>query len=370
MRPLRQDVTGTIDANGNATIPIKLPATGEWHELKIALSTSGPAEWAILVSGTAVTYGRGRRVTLGPELIQDGETVTVTVTGGPPSQAIIGAITGKSGTPEEMLASYGPQPNTIALDAVQPRQRLFPTGTAIPVNPAAPSFTIASGATQTFNFTLPAGTVAIRITPVPASGNSTIYSLRVVGNVTGEQYYGSPTVYGTRQLVPSPALPLTLPVEFDWDQSVGLDVHSLSGVTMSFFVSALFATEAPGQAGAPVPVDNADPASWQVPFSSTIINNNLAGGGGTAIIVGALAGIVVRVFDVRVGVDVAAAGGGILLQDTLGINYHVFNPSNTNPNPFVGRGIQFTAAAGVQVVNAGAGAVLVRGSVTYSQIPA
>lgn len=120
MRVVRQDITGTTDANGNATIKVPLPFTGAWYDVKFPLSISNPAEWAILVSGTPVTYGRGRRVTLGPELIQDGETVTINVTGGPPSAAIIGSMNGKAGYAEEMLAAYSMSPNTIALDTATP----------------------------------------------------------------------------------------------------------------------------------------------------------------------------------------------------------------------------------------------------------
>jgi len=148
VRPFRQDVTGVIDANGNASMSVKLPGTGEWHALKVSLSTSGPAEWAILVSGTAITYGRGRRVTLGPELIQDGETVAITVTGGPPAATIIGAVTGKSGTPDEILLSYVPQPNTIAVDTAS---------TAIVLQ----RIPVAAGGNANVAISVPTGTVAV-----------------------------------------------------------------------------------------------------------------------------------------------------------------------------------------------------------------
>lgn len=116
MRPLHLDITGTTDASGNASIPVKLPQTGEWHDAKFSLSLPGPAEWAILVGGRPATYGRGRRVTLGPELILDGETVTVSVTGGPPNSPVDGTARGRSGDPQSILAGFTPAPNTIALD--------------------------------------------------------------------------------------------------------------------------------------------------------------------------------------------------------------------------------------------------------------
>lgn len=124
MRPVRVDLAGTTDASGNATIKVPLPFTGAWYNVKFSLSLSDPAEWAVLVSGTVLTYGRGRRVTLGPELIQDGETVTITVTTGPPTAAIIGSMNGAAGTPTEMLSSYAPQPNTISVDTAAEVQLL------------------------------------------------------------------------------------------------------------------------------------------------------------------------------------------------------------------------------------------------------
>lgn len=118
VRPLYVDITGTTDANGNASIPVQFPRmTGRWHNAKFTLGLSAPAEWAILVNGRPYTYGRGRRVTLGPELIQDGETVAVSVIGGPQSATVDGTCTGVSGPPDEIMSSFTPAPNTIALDA-------------------------------------------------------------------------------------------------------------------------------------------------------------------------------------------------------------------------------------------------------------
>jgi hypothetical protein len=251
VRPLRVDLTGTTDASGNASIRVKLPVTGEWHDVKFALSTTGPAEWALLVSGTAITYGRGRRVTLGPELIQDGEQVTVTITGGPVLAPIVGSATGRSGDPETITAQWGPQPNTIALDAAIPRQKLYPDGTAIPPDPATPSLTILSGGNATVRFTLPAGTVLLRVLATAGAGVAFGYSLLVLGHQSGEQYYGLVVTPGSVLRVPNPTLPLTIPVEFDWDQQVDVSItYDAAAASGKFFFSALFAPEPPGQAGA------------------------------------------------------------------------------------------------------------------------
>lgn len=367
MRPLRQDVTGTIDASGNVSIPIKLPATGEWHELKIALSTSGPAEWAILVSGTAITYGRGRRVTLGPELIQDGETVTVTVTGGPPRQPIIGAVTGKSGTPEEMLASYGPQPNTIALDAAIPRQKLFPDGTAIPPSPLTPSYTVGNGATVSNTFTLPAGTVAVRVL-VNASGLAFSYSLLVLGHQTVEQYWGSPSAPGSVQAVPTPTLPFTIPIENDWDSQLDFTLTNTSTATLRVFVSALFAPEAPGQAGAAQSVTEPTPANWQAPDQLPVAVNATLAAGAAQTLVAALTGATVRLFDFNFSYDAVVANAFLALQDTSGTNYGIYSVLTVSPFSFRFSGARLFPSLGVQVKNIGAaGPFTVRGHLTVSQ---
>jgi hypothetical protein len=176
MRPLRTDITGTTDINGNASIVVKLPSTGEWHDLKISASTTGPAEWAILVSGTAITYGRGRRVTLGPELVQDGETVTLSITGGPISAPIMGSVTGKSGSPEEILATYSPQPNTIALDQSSIQQVLgVVTAPVPPGSNVGQDFAVPSGA-QVIGF----------IVNFVAGGNPV--TVKISGNQTGNTY--------------------------------------------------------------------------------------------------------------------------------------------------------------------------------------
>lgn len=235
MRPLRLDVTGMTDASGNANIPIKLPQTGEWHELKLAASTSGPAEWAILASGTAITYGRGRRVTLGPELIQDGETVTVTVSGGPIQASVTGSVTGKSGSPEEILAAYAPQPNTIALDAGGPRQQL-----------AGSPFLVPAGTGVAKRFVVPIGAVAIRLN---WSGIGSFHTQTIAVQVTSNnigpnffQYFGAA---GLGAITVDGAGPLTVSVDVEIDPIVIVLVDNNNALLdTQVYVSALFTIEA------------------------------------------------------------------------------------------------------------------------------
>jgi hypothetical protein len=121
MRPLLVPVTGTTDGNGAATLRIALPQSDEWHAGKIVLSTAAPASWAVTLGGSPVNFGEGRRVTLGPELMQPLDQLAVNVVAGPANAPIIGTLAGISGTMEEALAHYSPTSNTIAVNVAAAR---------------------------------------------------------------------------------------------------------------------------------------------------------------------------------------------------------------------------------------------------------
>lgn len=369
MRPLRQDVTGTTDTSGNATIRIVLPSTGEWHELKVSLSTTGPAEWAILVSGTAITYGRGRRVTLGPELIQDGEIVTIAVTGGPTASAIIGAVTGKSGTPEEILSAYSPQPNTIGLDATAPRQKLYAVGTT-PTSAASPSFVVPAGSTTFATFILPAGATELRILPVrvPNAPPPISFILSVVGLTTGVSYFPGTLGSGT---MTSPAGTVTVPVDLEWDPSVQIVVNAGSSVQdINVFVTALFAVESVGQGGAAtaVTLQNALAAPWQAARNAPAPVNATLASGANSIVVAASGTTIINLLSFNYAYDAVVANAFLALQDTNGNNYHIEAVLTTAPHAIFLGGAPLPAALGVRVANIGAaGPFTIRGSLVYSQ---
>lgn len=366
MRPILIPIAAKTDANGAATINVGLERTGDWRSVKIALGTTGPAEWAAVQSGVPVTYGRGRRVTLGPELLQPDDTLQVVITGGPVLAQITGSVSGIGGSMQEVIDGFKPAPNTIALDTSQPRLKLFPDGTTPPTSATTASFTVAGSSTSaTQRFTLPAGTVAIRLL-ASASGLLFTYSLLVVGNQSGEQYFGSPTSPGSVTPVPTPTLPFTIPVEIDWDTGLSIVVTNTSTNPISFFVSALFAPEAPGQAGSAQSVTMPSPESWQAPNRVPVIINNNIAAGANAVIIAAATGVTLRIFAVSVGIDAVAAANALLLQDTAGSNYHVFQTGAIIMNPFWGYAVQWPPGLGLRISNPGAAGVLVRGSVVYS----
>ena len=304
MRPVRVDLTGTTDANGNATIKVPLPFTGAWYNVKFSLSTSAPAEWAVLLSGTAVTYGRGRRVTLGPELIQDGETVTINVTTGPPTAAIIGSMNGSAGMPDEMLRTYAPQPNTISVDA------------------AAEVETLAS--------VKGIGNVTTTGIPVPAHVNTIGYALAAAGpggltalSISGEQtgiVYFSHTA--AQAQMGSPAQSVAYATLLDpRDTSLKLIVITNGG---GFGPVDVLAWQLPAQVWArQLPGDvftvqsSTTPPVWQAP--TKLVSNTTAAVGTVAMLAGVV-GQLIRVWGWELEIDNATADGTIAFieDDTSG----------------------------------------------------
>lgn len=196
------------------------------------------------------------------------------------------------------------------------RQKLFPDGVATPVNPATPSFTVAAGVTAPFRFTLPAGTVDVRILAT-AGGLLFGYSLLVLGHQTVEQYYGDPQAPGTPLAVPVPTLPFTIPIERDWDSQLDFTVVGDPAQATSYFLSALFAPETPGQAGASQSVTMPTPQPWQAPTLSAPFSANFVAGV-AQVEINATAGSTVFVHSIFV---VTNAATNVSVQDTTGSGF-------------------------------------------------
>lgn len=344
MRNVRVDITGTTDANGNAKIKIPLDNTGEYQNLKFAVgfTGAGTAEWAVLASGTQLTFGRGRRVTLGPEFItpQDVSSLIISVTGGPPSAAVLGSASGSAGTFYEMLSTWVPAPNTIALDSAAPIIRLGD---------------VRATANQTLSksFPLPPGALAIGFlvdsfgavaspTLVQVSGDQTLFNYLVDFNPTG--------IHGAMLA--------------GVDTSVTLQVTA--GVSTAAHVFLIVWTSQAAVALNPF-IENS-PLPWQAPNQLPLaINANLAASG-TATLVAANPSATIRLFDCALGIDTAVATGAVQLEDTSGAVIHLFNVSVNICNPFRGRGVALTTGVGVVIRNLmGANPAVMRGSLVYSQ---
>lgn len=372
MRPIRVDITGTTDKNGNFSQVVRLDKTDEWRNIKVAIGTVGPAEWSLSTANTPLTYGRGRRVTLGPELLYPFDTLTVACTGGPVSATVTGSATGTSGTEEEVIPTYAPSPNTIALDAAIPRQKMYPDGTAVAtINAGGPSFSVAPGflsAVQTF--TLPAGTVAIRLL-ASSSGNPFLYSLLMVGSQTTEQYYGDPLTPGNTFLVAIPTLPFTVPIERDWDSQVKISVlaDSTNVANVDFSISALFAPESPGQAGAAQSIFIPVAAPWQAPQHFTAQNISI-NSGATFLFIPATGTEKTYLHGYAYGTDGVNAAGRIIVMESATTNPFLDLDANATRGQIAvgtGSGAPTLASQGISVKNSGGAASFIAMSQAYSQ---
>lgn len=366
MRAIRVDVTGTTDASGNFSQTIRLDKTDEWRVLKVAIGTTGPAEWVLTTSGTPLTYGRGRRVTLGPELLQPFDTLTVSCTGGPINAAISGSCTGMAGNESEVISVYTPAPNTIALDVAQPRRQLWPDGTAL-VNQKGPSFQVPAAVNTNATFTLPTGTTDVRIGSVLQGGGTGTFTTAIflVGIQTGIRYFpkaGTGQPVGSRQ-------PITIPVDVEYDTQVQVQVSPDGMHAMDVYVSALFGIEAVEvYVQEPMPVTFAQagfqstPALWQAPAMRVF---NFQAGVGTIALLAGAAGQTIRIFSGVLDIFVAAAGAVVSLQDTTGDNLmqvradiRSITPFNFSGEPLAngGAGLQMVVSGGAASATIGLGA--------------
>lgn len=343
MRPLRLDITGNTDANGNASIPVKFAQTGEWHDAKFSLSLPAPAEWAILISGRPATYGRGRRVTLGPELIMDGERVTVSVAGALPNAAIDGTAMGKSGSPDEIMASYTPAPNTIALDSLA-TIREIDRFTQAPNN-----------VTTNKLYVLPVGTQSVRL-EVNENGQTVSFTnLKIVGATTGDVYVFPSSASGTtggfdNWMKPSPA-DVTGGILFSLDttgSANGVQVIITADLGANFVEANLVGN---GTAtGSALLVQNTTAAPWQQVNTSAGNGTGTIANGGTLSLLAGQVGKTTYLFEVKYTI-VAVAGSFIDIADTGNNELGRIDGSFTHSDKFTFYGKNLGVNTGVKAVN-------------------
>ena len=311
--PVRTLFAGTTDASGNASIPIKAPPT-MYAVLSVAATCAGNPNWSVGPVGQVLTYGNGPQVNLGPILTFPGENLVIQVANANPLAQVSGSLAGNQYlTAEEAAANYVPSANAVTISTFQRRQRLYPDGVT-PASATSPSFTCAGGGTATERFTLPQGCVAVRLLAT-ASGFLFSYQLYVGGHQTVEQYYGDPNVPGSPLTVPVPTLPFTIPVELDWDTQLDFSVVGDPARQISFFVSALLAPEAPGQAGAAQSVATIIPQPWQAPTNTAYQSLTTAT---TAMVVSGVAGLTTRVWGCQLEFDTGTTAVAVLEDSVRG----------------------------------------------------
>jgi hypothetical protein len=326
---------------------------------KIVLSTTGPAEWAVTLGGGAVNFGRGRRVVLGPELMQPMDQLAVTVSGGPPSAAILGSLNGVSGTLDEVLAHFTPQSNTIAVDTSAVETVL---GTvAVPAQNGGASV-------GPLNFPLPAGTQCVGLAWSAAGANNA----PTIAVVSGHQ---TAIAYINLSALPNNSAVQAVIVD-SRDTSIDVSFTGRSNVTSSIDVlawsnqPAVFIEQAPGST---ISVDARTlvPAPWQAPTTDAGILD--ATGTNPAILVAGVANQIIRVWSWKLEFGVTGAARFAGLRGSTRVQFDGCFASTWSPaaGSFVENGnaggIPLASGSSLLLDTTAAAGETVRAAVGYSQ---
>jgi len=250
MRPIFIPIAQKTDRNGAATFDAGLERTGDWRNIKAALQLPSGAEWALLKGGSPLTFGRGRRVTLGPELLEPFDTLQIQVTGGPPSSQILGSISGLAGAHDEIAPGFAPAPNTIALD------------TSAQSNLVATLTVPASGFTTFTAFNIPAG---LRGLAFICDDKNAVTVSSIQGAQTSAFYFGGTVFAGVGSLISGYTV-VTFTTDLSLlDSQVILTLLNTTGAQRKVWVLALNDIEAQAQV-------LQFPFVWQSPSTFAAIN--------------------------------------------------------------------------------------------------
>lgn len=333
MRPVRVDITGVTDASGNFSQVIRLDKTGEWRNLKVAIGTTGPAEWALLTASTPLTYGRGRRVTLGPELLQPFDTLAISCSGGPPSAAVQGSAVGVAGSESEILPNYAPAPNTIALDTTAPLQILRQS---TDTNPLGGIYTVQPNTVlSNVVFPIPVGVQSVRYEINQVAVVATWVNNKIVGNVTGKQYNAvtndSGIAGGADEVWELDPEDTSLLWSIDTTGSANPVKYWLTGHTGTNFVFTKIVQNSDGN---PVFVRNDNtPAKWQSP-QSKLVNSTATAPATYANILPAV-GATKNLYLFWARFDLDAVSGGVFAVSVDGLTANVFVINDNAKGPYV-----------------------------------
>lgn len=305
-------LSAMVAADGTATMSLKSVANTEYAAVLATFRGAGNPTWTFLVSGQAVGFANGPGVDIGPRLCAPNESVTISVTGGLPGTTVQGQVHGGRSPNLEEAVSYASllAANQVSVLISNQRQKLYPDGTTIPTNPLTPSFTVAPSSSGGGRFTLPAGTVALRIL-ANSGGLLFDYQFFVGGHQSVEQYFGSLTAPGSPTTVSLPTLPLTIPVETAWDNQVDINVVTPANAgTVQFFISALFQAESPGQAGDSQSVRMIVAAPWQAAQSTLGTQPAALAAGASVTLIAGSGAQQIYVFGLTADCSGAAGGAG------------------------------------------------------------
>lgn len=166
-----------------------------------------------------------------------------------------------------------------------PRGVLYPDGVPA-ASQVGPSFTVGVGASVSKNFTLPAGTVDLRVLVVGAVTGAIFppVTLEIFGNTTGGNYYPGGRGSGAGNAWLNWPSPLTVPVDVALDANVAVIVNNQGTSQLSVYVAPTFTSEAT-QVWAQAPLPTFDYAD-DFTVRTAIAAFSVAGGGGRATLLG------------------------------------------------------------------------------------
>ncbi len=353
IQPVDDLFSGTTDVNGVFTSDQRKPVPTLWGALKVVASTTGNAQWAIVVGGVSKAFGRGPRVDI-PILVQPGQGVQIQIVGALPSSPVSGVLTGMGGTTLEEITSYiSLVPNAITVDTAA--QELL-VGTVIAT----------ATTTNTGSFVVPPGAVSIGYGVDFSGGAVSPVNVKITGNQTLTVYRndanpGIPPVHASLLMITDTSVTLSVTAPAGGPSRVRLYAWTAPvAMTVSPDVSVPF----------PVTFQNvaanfvAQAAPWMAPTAIVHINAAI-GAGGTLLLVPATGGVTVYLHDLDLEQTAAVAANELAVQDTAPASQHGFDMATiVHHKPF--KGVPFATGLGVQLANGGGVAVGIRGSLTYA----
>jgi hypothetical protein len=431
LRRFEDDIVGTTDAAGNATLTWRGMTGESFAGIIIGLTTGFPS-WEVDVNGAPVALGQGIAAPLTVPLLMPGDIVKLKVTGATTTVPVRGHVIGyASDNPLELpIAPLGGAGSGVPVGA-STAPPLTGKLTDVNTTPGTFSFTIAPAGIQKFTLNVPPAAKALRVVAAitPRSQSTFTYSMRafVGADIAGPGptpgiLWPQSNAEGTVAAPLFPARPVVIPLDTAWigafvtgAYQVVLEIGGDPASTLGFVVTALFDIESMDvwsqlpltvsgsgtfsddvtdrilrQLGRVVLVTpgnfniiiddqgagnvnlgtsqlNARPAPWQSPNKVSIPIGSSIAAAGVLNLVGAVGGQTVRLFACSLAVDAVLATGTLQLEDTTPTVIHQFSTSTSPCNPYTAPGEARGVGLGIQLRNPSGSAQIVRGSLVYSQ---
>lgn len=347
------------DANGNAKVPLRPRASFWWAGKAVAKLNSGSAIWEVAAGNVFSGWGRGQRAEIAGLMVAPGDTIVLSVIGGPANTPGAGTLVGEQGASmHDVVDAFSSNPNTIAIDTTSGHTVI---GT----------ITVGAGATVSQNFLVPVGTQSIGFMSYLSGPNNTPNVVTITGHTTLMQYVN---IAGADVGAGNTSLSNGGPQWADFDATdtsvdCGVTAHSTSPAVIDILASPLVMSVDVGQLfGEILSVQSSNtPAPWQAPREAPLAFNPTVALNATVVIIAAVAGKTVYLFDLDYELDTGVGGSFLAWQDTNNNPVSQDAGSFAAIRPYHFSGAPLPVGLGLQLKNSGAGPTTVRGHVTYSQ---